>query len=174
MIDRPHLVTERLDLRVPEAGDSHAIYEIIGNPGTHRFLGSRETYPDHFSRFTRGAGSWLLYGYGFFMVREKGRDAVIGNCGIFHSYRGLGEDMDDGPEAGWILSADHTGKGYAREAMEAALAWCEAEHGPQRITAMIELGNDASFALAERLGFKEFRRVEIDSCEVVLLERDPR
>lgn len=171
MIERPHLVTERLDLRLPEAADSHAIYEIIGNPETHRFLGPRETYPDHFTRFMRGAGSWLLYGYGFFIMREKGSDAVIGNGGIFHSYRGLGEDMDDGPEAGWILSAEHFGKGYAREAMEAVIAWFEKTHGPQRITAMIEPGNHASFALAARLGFREFRRTEQNGAELVLLER---
>ncbi len=173
MFERPHLQTARLDLRVPQSADARAIYTITGNPETHCFLGLRETYSNHFGRFMRGAGSWMLYGYGFFMLREKGRDAVIGNCGIFHTYRGLGEDMDDVPEAGWVLSADHAGKGYAREAMEAVIAWFEQTHGPQRITAMIEPGNEASFALAGRLGFREFRRADMEGCEVVLLERVP-
>ena len=173
MFARPHVLTERLDLRLPEAGDGQTIYEIIGDPETHRFLGPRESFTDHFSRFMRGAGSWLIYGYGFFMVRQRGSEEVIGNCGIFHSRRGLGEDMDDGPEAGWILSADHTGKGYAREAMVAILDWFDRTRGSRRVTAMIEPGNHASFALAARRGFEEFRRTEKDGCEVVLLERVP-
>lgn len=173
MIDRPHLVTDRLDLRVPEPADARAIFALISNPETHRFLGPQDTYPAHFNRFLRGAGSWLLYGYGFFMVREQGSDTVIGNCGIFHSHRGLGEDMDDGPEAGWVISAEHSGRGYAREAMDAVLDWFDRVHEPQRITAIIEPGNHASFALAARLGFAEFRRTEQEGCALVLLERQP-
>lgn len=171
MRERPHLVTERLDLRPPEIGDIRPMYDIVSHPETQRFLGPPDDFPAHFTRVQRNAGSWFLSGYGIFIVRERDSGTVIGNCGIFHTWRGLGEDMDNGPEAGWIIGVDHAGKGYAREAMEAVIAWFEETHGAQRITAMIEPGNAASFALAERLGFKEFRRAELDGCEVVLLER---
>ena len=170
-MDWPNLVTERLDLRPPTRDDIRPMHAIVSHPDTARFLGPPDEFPAHYARVQRNAGSWFLSGYGIFIARERAGGEVIGNCGVFHTYRGLGEDMDDGPEAGWIIGADHVGKGYAREAMEAVLAWFDATHGPQRITAMIEPGNHASFALAARLGFREFRRAAIEGCDVVLLER---
>ena len=71
------------------------------------------------------------------MLRERGSGELVGNAGVFHSYRGLGEDFDDSPEAGWILRADRVGQGLAHEAMTAALAWFEREHGRRRIVCMI-------------------------------------
>ena len=98
----------------------------------------------------------------------------IGNVGVFHSLRGLGEDFDDMPEAGWVLRADKVGQGLAREAMTAALAWFEREHGRQRIVCMISPGNAPSIGLAERLGFVRMREARLPDGEAVrLFERLP-
>src|SRR3546814_15211046 len=70
--DAPHLVTERLELRLPTAADFHATLEIVSHSETRRFLGQSST-ADHFVRFCRSAGSWLLYGYGAFMRSEERR-----------------------------------------------------------------------------------------------------
>lgn len=171
--DRPLLTTDRLELWLPKVGDTPQVHAIVNEPETARHLGPPQDYAEAFSRGLRAAGSWLLYGYGMFMLRKAGEEEIIGLAGIFHTYRGLGEGMDDQPEAGWIVGAGHVGRGYAREAMVAALEWFDRTHGPKRVVAMIEVGNDASFALAERLGFAEFRRAEKDGCELVLLERVP-
>jgi len=169
----PVLVTERLELWVPASADVAAMSAIVSDPRTARFLGGAGNKAEDFTRFCRNAGSWLLYGYGSFMVRWRGSADVIGNCGIFHSWRGLGEDFDDSPEAGWILRHDVAGQGVAREAMEAALAWFAAEHGPQRIVCMIDPGNTPSLRLAERLGFTPFRDARLpDGEEVRLLARE--
>jgi RimJ/RimL family protein N-acetyltransferase len=169
----PLLVTERLELWVPEKADIWPMHAIVTDPVTGRFLGASHAPADHFLRFSRNAGSWLLYGYGSFMVRERGRAELIGNCGVFHSFRGLGEDFDDAPEAGWILDSDHAGKGLASEAMEAALAWFEREHGRQRIVAMIAPGNAASIALAGRLRFTFLRDATLPGGEAVHLFERP-
>ncbi len=146
---------------------------IVVDPETGRFLGGAGNKAEDFTRFCRNAGSWLLYGYGSFMVRWRGTADVLGNCGIFHSWRGLGDDFDDSPEAGWILRHDVAGQGVAREAMEAALTWFAAEHGRQRIVCMIAPGNAPSLRLAERLGFDPFRDARLpDGDEVRLLARD--
>lgn len=148
------------------------MFAIVSDPATHRFLGGKADRADHFTRFQRNAGSWFLHGYGSFMVRLKDRPGVVGNCGVFHTYRGLGADFDDRPEAGWIIAADHVGKGYAREAMDAALAWFEREHGPREVVCMIEVGNAASLALAARLGFTRTRQATLpEGTEVQLLNR---
>lgn len=170
----PLVRTERLDLWLPKAGDIEPIYAIVSHEETRRFLGPEPDFSDHFQRFLRGAGSWQLFGYGFFMVRLKSSGKPIGNCGIFRTWRGLGEDFDDAPEAGWILAAEHTGKGLAHEAMRAAFAWFEGEHGRQRVTCMISPRNTPSIALAHKLGFAPMRKAELpDGDTVVLFERVP-
>ena len=128
--------------------------------------------PDEFSRFLRNAGSWALYGYGNFIVRERGLGAVVGICGVFHTWRGFGQGFDDGPEAGWIFAEQVWGKGYATEAAGAALDWFDRVHGPQRIVCMIDPDNHASHKVAARIGFVAFGRHDFDGAEVVLLQRE--
>jgi RimJ/RimL family protein N-acetyltransferase len=173
--DVPHLRTERLDLRLPVAADVAAMAQIVGHAQTARYLGARSDAADHFARFCRNAGSWLLYGYGGFMVRLRGSEEVIGNCGVFHSLRGLGEDFDDGPEAGWILRHDQVGKGLGFEAMSAALEWFDRVHGPRRVVCMTAPENTASIALAGKLGFAPMRDTALPDGDVVRLmqRREP-
>lgn len=171
----PVLKTDRLELWKPALADVNAMIEIVSHPETGRYLGRTASRADHFTRIQRNAGSWLLHGYGGFMVRERGRSAVIGNCGIFHSFRGLGDDFDDMPEAGWILAHDKGGMGYAREAMRAALEWFEQEHGRQPIVCMIDPDNAPSISLAGKLGFVEMRGTELaDGAPIILYLRDPQ
>ena len=171
--DAPLLVTERLEMWVPTKDEIWATHAINTEPETVRFLGHAHSRHDHFQRFSRNAGSWLLYGYGGFMVRERGSGRLLGNCGIFHSYRGLGEDFDDFPEAGWILRSDSVGQGFGMEAMGAVLAWFEREHGPQRIVCMISLGNEPSIKLAGKLGFIPLRETQLPDGDTVLLLARP-
>ena len=154
MTDTPHLTTERLELRLPSAADLAPMAAIVAHAETARFLGPAFDPADHFMRFCRGAGSWMLYGYGMFMVRLRGSEDVIGNCGVFHTWRGLGEDFDDAPEAGWILRHDQVGRGIGHEAMTAALEWFDQAHGPRRVVCMIAMGNEPSMRLADMLGFR--------------------
>lgn len=171
--DAPLLVTERLELWLPAREDMAAMLAIVADPQTGRFLGDATNQAEHFVRFCRNAGSWLLYGYGSFIVRRRKKPDVIGNCGIFHSWRGLGEDFDNSPEAGWILRSDCEGQGFAREAMEAALAWFYREQGAQRIVCMIAAANEPSLGLAARLGFLPLRDAALpDGEKVRLLARE--
>jgi RimJ/RimL family protein N-acetyltransferase len=171
----PPIVTERLELSLPTRADIAPMMAIVDDPATSRFLGRDPSRAGHFARFSRNAGSWLLYGYGSFILRERSSGALIGNAGVFHSVRGLGADFDDLPEAGWILRADKVGQGLAHEAMTAAFAWFEREHGPQRVVCMITPGNASSIALAGRLGFTAMRDAQLPDGESVrLFERLPR
>ena len=175
MSDKPFLFTERLELWQPRPGDLHEMFDVVSHPSTGRFLGPQTQLHEHATRFTRGAGSWFLYGYGPLMLRLRGEAPVIGNCGIFHTFRGLGPDFDDNPEAGWIVGAAHEGRGLGSEAMRAMLDWFDREHGPRRIVCMITVGNEASLKLAAKLGFTPMRRAKLpDGSEMQLLERLPR
>jgi RimJ/RimL family protein N-acetyltransferase len=157
------LTTERLELCQPAPNDLPDLYELTAHADTRRFLGGFEpSESDSFARLLRNAGSWALWGYGTFMVRLKGDARIVANCGVFRSHRGFGADhgMDNVPEAGWIVHADHWGQGIAGDAMRAALAWFDATHGPQPIVCMIEQGHTVSELLAERLGFSAFGQHE--------------
>jgi RimJ/RimL family protein N-acetyltransferase len=172
--EAPLLVTERLELWRPAQADIAPMHAIVTEPATQRFLAPTHTRAAHFERFCRNAGSWLLFGYGSFMLRERGSRDLVGNAGVFHSFRGLGEDFDDSPEAGWILRADRVGQGLAHEAMSAALAWFAREHGERRVVCMISPANAPSIALAGRLGFTAMRQAELPDGEAVrLFERLP-
>ncbi len=166
------LVTPRLILRRPHAQDLEALYALTNDAEMQRFLGKKTpSRAISFPRLLQNAGSWSLYGYGSHIVIERASGAMIGNCGVFQSYRGLGDDFDNMPEAGWIIARDHSGKGLAREAMNAALTWFEEEHGRQRIVAMIEVGNQASEAIAQALGFTHFRSAPLDGALMQLFDR---
>ena len=170
----PVLLTGRLELRRPTAADLEPMFAIASNPETARHLGAHRGFADHFERFCRNAGSWLLYGYGAFILRRRGEEQQIGNCGIFRTFRGMGEDFDGFPEAGWILRADCAGQGLAGEAMRAVLEWFEATHGAQRIVCMTAPDNAASLKLAGKLGFVVMRPAALPGGEpVLLLERRP-
>jgi RimJ/RimL family protein N-acetyltransferase len=171
------LTTERLELWRPQISDRPGLVALIAPEAVREFLGPAEaSESDVFARQLRNAGSWALYGYGTFMVREKGGDGtIVGNCGVFRSFRGFGQGLDDVPEAGWILAEQSWGKGYAIEAMQAALAWFDREHGPQRIACMIEEGHEASAKIAVKLGFVEYARQEPEGERaLVLYERLPQ
>jgi RimJ/RimL family protein N-acetyltransferase len=167
------LTTERLELRVPAAADQPVMAAIVAHEETRPYLGA--TAPaDLFQRFCRNAGSWLLYGYGAFMVWSRESGELIGNCGVFHSWRGLGEDFDDCPEAGWIVRHDQVGRGLAHEAMTAALGWFDQTHGPRRTVCMTAIANEPSIALAGKLGFMPLREGVLPEGEPVrLFERVP-
>lgn len=175
MAVKPLLTTARLELWQPQLGDLADLFDLTYAEETRRFLGTFvPTEMDSFARLHRNAGSWALHGYGSFMVRRIGSAKIIGNCGTFRSHRGFGADLglDDVPEAGWILHKDACGQGFAREAMEAALAWFDTAHGHQRIACMIEEGHAASDALARKLKFREYaRHQQGDEKPLVLYER---
>ena len=168
------LVTERLELWQPQVGDREGLRALIQPDAVRRFLGGMEP-DDHdvFMRLLRNAGSWALYGYGTFIVRERGQPEIVGNCGVFHSWRGFGRGLDDIAEAGWIVAQSAWGKGYALEAMEAALAWFEREHGGKPTLCMIEQGHCASEAVAARLGYTTCdRHEEEDERPLIVYRRE--
>ena len=68
----PLLTSARYELWQPQVGDLADLFELTRDAETRRFLGSfTPTEMDSFTRLTRNAGSWALWGYGTFMVRAS-------------------------------------------------------------------------------------------------------
>jgi RimJ/RimL family protein N-acetyltransferase len=168
----PEIRSERLRLRPHRRDDAERLVELWQDPVVVRHFGGQPVpVEDCWNRLLRYAGHWALNGYGMWAVDELESGAFIGDVGLFVARRGLGERFDSAPEAGWVLAPRGHGKGYAREAMMAALRWCESEHGWPRTVCMIDPENIPSFKTADALGYRAFGRETYRGKELVLLER---
>lgn len=57
-------------------------------------------------------------------------------------------------ELGWVLHPDHTGRGYATEAVAGLIRICFEDLGLRRVTASCFADNEASWRLMERVGMR--------------------
>jgi RimJ/RimL family protein N-acetyltransferase len=103
-------------------------------------------------------GTWQLLGYGSWIIEDRQSGAFVGNVGYIQRKRDRGPDLRDLPEMGWGIASEFAGKGYATEAVMAALQWGRENLGPVRVTALTSEDNIASIRVAEKCGFRVFRR----------------
>jgi RimJ/RimL family protein N-acetyltransferase len=165
--------TERLHLRPAELSDIESFHALTQTDQVRRFLGrDPPSKEDSFNRLLRNAGCWHLLGWGPFMVLERASAAHVGGCGFFRAARGLGDDFDPFPEAGWVIAEGSWGRGYATEAMAAIINWFESAHGGGRTVCMITCGNDASERTAAKLGYQPIGIAEYKGDTVMRYARD--
>ena len=83
---------------------------------------------------------------------------MIGHAG-FHGRPGKNARKDpDAVELGYMILAQHRGRGYATEVVRALVEWATDEHGVRRFIASIGPQNAPSLALVRKLGFLEVGR----------------
>ena len=162
----------RLVLRTYRKEDFEALLEITSDPATFRFsergpMGSEETW----ARLLRNIGHWAVLGHGLFAVEEKLSGRFIGEAGLADFRRGLGDRFDAAPEASWTIAPAEHNRGYATEAMAAALGWAEERLGVRRTVCLIHVQNGPSLRVAEKLGYRPFERCDYKGYPALLLER---
>lgn len=166
----PTLTTERLILRPHTVDDFAACCALWADPEVTRFIGGRASTPEEvWARLLRYAGLWSLRGYGYLLVTDRATGALVGEVGLADFQRDITPAFGDAPEAGWVLLPHYHGKGLAREALAALLAWGDS-HFP-RTVCMIDPANTPSLALAGRLGYAEYARTSYKDHATILLER---
>jgi len=154
----PILETERLLLRGHRIEDFAAMVALYSDPlVTHHFHGRAMTREDVWSRLLRHAGHWSTFGYGIWAVEDKETHLYAGAVGVFDVKRDIEPPLDDMPEAGWTLASRFHGKGYATEAVRAALAWTDEKLGRPKMFCIIATANLASIRVAEKCGFRYWR-----------------
>lgn len=166
--------TPRLVLRRHRQEDFEPYAAMWADQDVVRYIGgvglSRE---QAWTRFLRQAGVWHVMGFGFFAIEEKTTGAFIGEAGFHELRRDLEPSIEGTLETGWGLMPRAQGKGYASEAVAAALAWAARRFAAMRTTCIIEPENVASTGVAAKLGFREFARTRYHGRPIVLFERDP-
>jgi RimJ/RimL family protein N-acetyltransferase len=140
--------TDRLILRAidPER-DFEPWAKTMADAETVRYLGTKPmNRAEAWRSMALAMGHWAIRGFGFFSLEHKATGVWVGRVGPWHP---MGWP---GPEVGWTLSPDHRGRGYATEAARASVEYALKELGWTQVIHVIMGGNEASFAVAKRIG----------------------
>ena len=153
----PALETERLTLRGLEASDLDAYAAMYADREVVRYL-------EHGRPLDRAAawrsmaihlGHWQLRGYGQWALVERASGKLVGRAGLFEP------EGWPGLEVGWVLARPHWGRGFATEAGRAALGYAYEVVGAERVISLIRPGNRPSVRVAERLGERYERTIDL-------------
>jgi RimJ/RimL family protein N-acetyltransferase len=169
--DAPRIETERLVLRETRASDFDDSVRLWADDRVVRHIGGEPSSPmASWARMLRYPGLWALLGYGYWMLETRQGD-FVGQVGLADFKRALSVDISGAPEAGWVLSPDHHGQGYATEAMRAVLDWADAHLEAPRTCCLIDPANAASIRVAEKLGYRARETVTLGEADALLFWR---
>jgi RimJ/RimL family protein N-acetyltransferase len=147
--------TDRLTIRVPLEDDRARFVELFTDPAFTVFADgphSVESANARFDAMLLMAGA-IPYAKQLVTVRASG--TIVG-------YTGAGSVVLDGIdrlEWGWRLVPEARGLGYATEAAKALLALAD-RHDDGEMLCLISPDNHASRSVAEKVGFRWWRRIE--------------
>ena len=155
--------TERLVLRKPRVDDAEALLEAVGDPETMRYIGDGSTTD---LEGARGAlQKWLVRwdesGIGQFVVERREDGRFVGRAGFLvwdpAIWRPCALDGRAEVEIGWTIVRSQWGRGYATEAALALRDWTDRA----RLISLIQHGNERSVRVAEKLGERYERDVDV-------------
>ncbi|WP_379138724.1 GNAT family N-acetyltransferase [Paenibacillus sp. sgz500958] len=143
--------TDRLLIRTLEMKDREAFFNYRSMPEVYKYQSWRPVNINEVETFisanmaivpNRG-NSWLQLA----LCLKDGK--LIGDVGIHF----MGDDFQ--AEIGYTLSPEFQGKGYASEAVRAAIDYLFSGLCKHRITASVDPGNLKSIRLLENMGFRK-------------------
>ncbi|MEE2566700.1 GNAT family N-acetyltransferase [Hyphobacterium marinum] len=172
--DIPIIATDRLTLRGHRLSDFEASAALWGDERTTQYIsGKPSTRSESWARLLRFFGLWAMLGYGYWAVEETATGDYVGEVGFGDFKRDMVPDIHGIPEAGWVLNARHGGKGYATEAVMAALTWGETAFSGAQTVCIIKADNLASIRVAEKCGFVLETVTELNGNPTRLYRRLP-
>ncbi|MEH3046643.1 GNAT family N-acetyltransferase [Sphingomonas adhaesiva] len=167
------ITTSRLTLRRPTLADFGDMTTLWSEPEVIRYIGGHPFSPEEvWQRLLRYRGHWALLGYGYWAIRETAANAFVGEVGFADWHRTGLPDITGMPEGGWVLNPSMQGKGYAGEALDAALAWLDRTIDPPSSACIIAPENRRSLNLAQRRGYRIVREATYRDTETCILVRD--
>jgi RimJ/RimL family protein N-acetyltransferase len=151
------LHTERLTLRPATADDAEATWKYRQLQSVNEWLTGSPAdlhgYRKLFGDAARLATTIIV------TLRKDARDPIVGDFMLRREDAWAQLEVADQArntqaELGWVLDPDHTGHGYATEAVRDLLRYCFEALGVRRVTANCFLENTASCDLMERVGMR--------------------
>ena len=110
-------------------------------------------------------------GHGFWAIEDKMSGELVGDVGIMEARRDITPSFEGEPEVGWSLSPHVHGRGYATEAVGAALGWADAQLAVSTLVCIISPENTPSLKIAAKFGFRERTRTTYHGEATIQFER---
>jgi RimJ/RimL family protein N-acetyltransferase len=177
-VDVPTLETDRLRLRGHGLSDFAHCAAMWADPKVTEHIGGKPlTEEECWARLLRYVGHWALLGFGYWVVEEKATGNFAGETGFADYKRDLEPTLKGVPEIGWVFATQAHGKGYATEAVRAAVAWGDAHFSSSggmgaRTACIIAPENIASIRVAVKCGYRELARTTYKGHPTIMFVRD--
>ena len=169
----PVLETERLRLRGHRVEDFVHCAAMWADPVVFRYTVRKPlTEEESWRRLLSYVGHWALMGYGYWVAEEKATGNFLGEIGFADYQRDIEPSLKGVPEIGWVLASSAHGRGYATEAVRAAVAWGDLHFQPARTACIIAPENVASIRVAVKCGYRELARTAYKGNPVVMFVRE--
>jgi RimJ/RimL family protein N-acetyltransferase len=110
---------------------------------------------------------WERYGFGQWLVRERGSGEMVGRGGLQHTFVGGGDEV----EVGWAIIPERWGEGLATELARASVVVAFEDLGLEEIVAFTLPHNIGSRRVMEKAGFAFERKTVHRGLEHVLYRR---
>lgn len=160
--------TQRLLLRQWKAEDFEAFAAYYASEVTARYVGGVSDRDQAWRRMASLIGHWHLLGYGYWAVEERATGAFVGCVGL---WRSVGwPELELGY---WLLPAMQR-KGYAAEAGAEARDFAFEVLRTESLVSYIHPDNELSKRVAEKLGARFEKVIELLSHGPHCVYRYPR
>lgn len=165
----PLIETSRTYLRPFTAADAAGLHAVLGDAEVMRYsLTGALTLAQTEARIADYCRDYARDGFGFWALRLRASDALIGVCGV----KPLPVNGEREIELGYRLARDYWRQGLATESARAVCAYAFAELKLPYLIAAIEARNTASLRVAGKLGFEFWKPWRYEGIPVDLYRRD--
>jgi ribosomal-protein-alanine N-acetyltransferase len=148
-MNHPSISTKRLVLTPYQMSDVDELHRVMSNPQVMQHIGAGAlTWIEVRDIVVRTIDRWNATGMGWWSVRRQEDRYLIGQICLRPE-----QDLPQEVAVGYGLDSAFWRHGYAREALEAVVAYGFTEKALKRIVAIVRPENAASCALLERCGF---------------------
>ena len=147
------LESERLFFRQHVLADIDNYCAMEMDPDCRRYVGGRPRTREEAEHRFQGSLKPVTNRLSMWATVFKPKGDYIGRCGIYPHFKPDGDIFRDEASLGLYIAKAYWGRGFATEAGRAFINLGFDELKLSRIVTMVQVGNDASVRVLEKLGF---------------------